>query len=95
MVRGPAHGPRVDVVSYLPVPGRAKLSKVFFWIANWCAGGKKRFLKVYLSVSKRWKQFTLLPKKVYIGGYETEEKVYMVAKNVCIVAKNLHCCRNT
>ncbi len=36
------------------------------------------------------KQFTLLPKKVYIRGYETAEKVYMVAKKVYMVTKKVY-----
>jgi hypothetical protein len=66
---------------------RRETEKVYTWFANGCAGGRKRLLEVYLSVCKRWKQFTMLPKKVYIRGYETAEKVYMVAKNVYMVAK--------
>ncbi len=68
----------------------AILSKVYTWFANWCAGGRKSLLKVYLSVCKRWKTVYIVAKKVYIRGYETAEKVYIVAKKVYMVTKKVY-----
>jgi hypothetical protein len=68
----------------------AKLIKVYTWLAQWCAGGRKKILKVYLSVCQRREKVYVDVKKVYTRGYETRKKVYFIAKNVYIFAKKVY-----
>ncbi len=58
----------------------AILSKVYTWFADWCAGGRKSLLKVYLSVCKRWKTVYIVAKKVTLEVTKQQNKFTLLQK---------------